>query len=99
MPELEWTAPASADLLAIVDAIADENLVAAQRLLDDVDAKLAALIQFPQLYRAGRVDGTREMVVWANYIVVYAENPLTVTVLRVLHATRQWPPVEEGPIE
>ena len=27
------------------------------------------------MYRVGRVDGTREMVVRPNYIVVYAESP------------------------
>ena len=39
----------------------------------------------------GRVEGTREMVVRSNYIVVYAEDADTVTVLRVLHAAQQWP--------
>ena len=28
------------------------------------------------------------------YIVVYAEDALVVTILRVLHAARQWPPRE-----
>jgi len=31
------------------------------------------------------------MVVRSNYIVVYAENAVTVSILRVLHAARQWP--------
>ena len=39
----------------------------------------------------GRVDGTREMVVRTNYIVVYAEDARGVTILRVLHAAQQWP--------
>jgi plasmid stabilization system protein ParE len=37
------------------------------------------------------VNGTRELVVRPNYIVVYAENPAVVTVLRVLHAAQMWP--------
>jgi len=41
--------------------------------------------------RVGRVDGTREIVVRRNYIIIYAENPGTVTILRVLHAAQQWP--------
>ena len=32
------------------------------------------------------------MLVRANYIVVYCEDPLTIRVLRVLHAAQQWPP-------
>jgi hypothetical protein len=31
------------------------------------------------------------MVVRPNYIVVYAETPGRVTVLRVLHAAQMWP--------
>ncbi|MEH6675721.1 MAG: hypothetical protein V7702_00740 [Phenylobacterium sp.] len=31
------------------------------------------------------------MVVRPNYIVVYAENDRAVVILRVLHATQQWP--------
>ena len=37
------------------------------------------------------MDGTREMVVRPNYIVVYADDLQTVTILRVLHAAQQWP--------
>lgn len=92
MPELEWTEPAIADLLAIIDYISDGNPDAAQALKDDIVAKAAKLPDFPRLYRAGRVEGTREMVVWANYIVVYEEDPIMVRILRVLHGAQQWPP-------
>ena len=92
MPELEWTEPAIADLLAIIEYISDDNPDAAQALKDDIVAKAAKLPEFPRLYRAGRVEGTREMVVWANYIVVYEEDPIIVRILRVLHGAQQWPP-------
>lgn len=95
MPELEWTEFARADLLAIVDYISDDNPDAAQWLKDDIEAKAAKLPDHPRLYRPGRVLGTREMVVRANYIVVYMEDPFTVCVLRVLHAAQQWPPEQE----
>lgn len=91
MPDLEWTEPARSDLLAIVDYISDDSPDAAQRLKDDIEAKTAKLPEFPRLYRTGQVEGTREMVVWANYIVVYTENPFTISILRVLHAAQQWP--------
>lgn len=96
MPELEWTEPAHADLLAIVDYISDDNPDAAQHLKDDIEEKAAKLPEFPKLYRPGRVPFTREMVVWANYIVVYSEDALTVRILRVLHAAQQWPPTREN---
>lgn len=87
----EWRAAARADLLAIVDDISDDNPAAAQRLKDEIEAKVGALPARPRLYRPGRVPGTREMVVRPNYVVVYAEEGDAVTVLRILHAARQWP--------
>ncbi|MBB5214642.1 type II toxin-antitoxin system mRNA interferase toxin, RelE/StbE family [Parapusillimonas granuli] len=92
MPELEWTELARADLLAIVDYISDDNPDAAQRLKDDIEAKTAKLSEYPKLYRPGRILGTRELVVWANYVIVYSEDPFVVRILRVLHAAQQWPP-------
>ena len=91
MPNPEWEVTAVADLLAIVDYISDDNPDAAQALKDEVETKAFHLPEHPQLYRVGRVDGTREMVVRTNYIVVYAEDARGVTILRVLHAAQQWP--------
>lgn len=91
MLNLEWKATAIADLLAIVDYISDDNPNAAQALKDEIEAKTSRLLDNPQLYRVGRVDGTREMVVRPNYIVIYAEDFKVVTILRVLHAAQQWP--------
>ena len=94
MPELEWLELARADLLAIVDYISDDNPDAAQRLKDDIEAKAEQLPGFPKMGRPGRVEGTRELVAWANYIIVYQDDPFYVRILRVLHAARQWPPSE-----
>ena len=91
MLNLEWKATAIADLLAIVDYISDDNPDAAQALKDAIEDKVSRLPDHPQMYRAGRVNGTREMVVRPNYIVIYAEDDIAVTILRVLHAAQQWP--------
>lgn len=95
VPELEWRETARADLLAIVDYISDDNPDAAQRLKDDIEAKISKLPRHPKRYRAGRVTGTREIVLRPNYVVVYAEDALMISILRVLHAARQWPPEHE----
>ena len=91
MPDLEWKVTAISDLLAIVDYISDDNPDAAQALKDEIENKTSRLPENPQMYRGGRVDGTREMVVRPNYIVVYAESRDLVTILRVLHSAQQWP--------
>ncbi len=89
--KLEWKTSAIADLLAIVDYISDDNPDAAQALKDEIEAKTSRLPSNPQLHRVGRVDGTREMVVRPNYIVIYAEDAVAVAIVRVLHAAQQWP--------
>ena len=92
MPELEWLELARTDLLGIVDYISDDNPDAAQRVKDDIEMKAKKLSVFPKIGRPGRVEGTRELIVWSNYILVYQENALTVRILRVLHAAQLWPP-------
>jgi addiction module RelE/StbE family toxin len=91
VPDLEWKASAVADLMAIVNYISDDNLDAALALMDEIQGKVEQLPAHPKRYRPGRVNGTRELVVRPNYIVVYAETPAAVTVLRVLHAAQMWP--------
>ncbi|MEQ7919018.1 type II toxin-antitoxin system RelE/ParE family toxin [Xanthomonas sp. WHRI 1810A] len=83
---------ASADLLAILEHVGNENPEAAQRLKDEIQQKIARLSDHPQLYRTGRVRGTRELVVLPNYLVIYRENTKVISILRILHAARQWPP-------
>lgn len=81
----------AADLLAIIDYISDDNPDAAEALLTDIETKATRLVENPKLYQAGRVEGTREMLVRRSYIVVYTENAEAVTILRVLHAAQMWP--------
>ena len=88
---LNWRKAARADLLAIVSYIADDNPDAAQQLKDEIETKAAELLKHPKMYPAGRMHGTREMLVRSNYILVYAEDATTITVLRILHAAQQWP--------
>ena len=91
-PALERRETGRADLLAIVDHISDDNPDAAQQLKDDIESKASKLPEHPKPYRAGRVAGTREMVGRTSYVVVYTQDVCTVSILRVLHAARQWPP-------
>ncbi len=89
---LEWREAARADLTDILDYIVSDNPDAALQLLEEIESKAMRLTDHPKLYRRGRVEGTREMVVRSNYVVVYSEDIHAVTVLRVLHTARLWPP-------
>jgi len=74
-----------------VEYIADDNPDATQALKDEIETRVSELARFPQMHKPGRVAGTREIVVRPNFIVVYAEDAETVSVLCVLHAAQQWP--------
>ncbi len=93
MKPVRWRSMALTDRERIAEYIADNGSPIAARKLDtEFVAKAQVAAQRPKLYRAGRVSGTREMVVRPNYIMVYRIDDAGVTVLRVLHAAQQWPP-------
>lgn len=76
---------------AIIDDISDDNPDAAQALKDEIETKVSMLSTHPKAFRQGRVDGTRELVVRSNYVVVYLIDAQTISILRVLQAAQQWP--------
>ena len=84
---------ALADRDDIMVYIAQDNPVAAIDLdLDlEFEAKAENARLRPKLYKAGRVKGTREIVVRPNYVMIYRITGDVVEVLRVLHAAQQWP--------
>jgi len=82
---------ALADREAILHYIAQDNVQAAIELDEEFEAKAETARQRPTLYKAGRVKGTRELVVRPNYVMVYRVQQDAVEFLRVLHAAQQWP--------
>lgn len=90
--KLVWTRPAREDRRAIREYIAVDSPSAALDFDERLSEKAARLINHPGLGRPGRVQGTRELVVHRNYILIYDVADDLVRVLRVLHAARMWPP-------
>ncbi|NTX32024.1 type II toxin-antitoxin system RelE/ParE family toxin [Burkholderia pyrrocinia] len=90
---LHWHPKACEDRAAIMDYIAQDDPLAALELDERLEERAAALPARAELYRQGRVAGTRELVVAPNYVLVYRIRPADniVEILRVLHARRQWP--------
>ncbi len=91
MLAVRWSDEAIDDLVEIVSYIEVRNQTAAQRLHDDIVQTVERLPQMPFLFRPGRIPGTRELVVRPSYIVVYKVGEPVIKVLRVLHASRQYP--------
>ena len=79
------------DRETIMGYIPLDNPAAAIDLDQDFEVKAENARQRPKLYKAGRVKGTREVVVRPNYVMVYRVTGDLVEVLRILHAAQQWP--------
>jgi len=88
---LFWTPESVQDREGIYDFIAADNPVAAMEMDEMFSEKALRLLDHPKLGRLGRMTGTRELVVHANYILVYDVKGDQVRVLRLLHAARRWP--------
>ena len=87
-----WTPEALQDRLDIWEYIAADNPIAASRMDELFSEAAARLADHPNLGRAGRIAGTRELVVHENYRLVYEIAHETVWVLVLIHTARQWPP-------
>ena len=87
------------DLDNIVEHIAKQNPAVAVQVWDAVEKQVAQLEEFPLLGRAGRVPGTRELVIARTpYIVVYSANGIVI-LLRLLHGAERWPPTGSNPLK
>jgi toxin ParE1/3/4 len=86
--DVVWLPRAIEPLLSIIDYVSADSPSAAVDLAVTIRAAADTLATYPNRDRAGRVKGTRELVVKPNYIVVYRVTE-RVEVLRVRHARRQ----------
>jgi toxin ParE1/3/4 len=90
--QLEWSARARVDRAEIVHYIATDNVAAAIRTGDKIVEQVRKLREFPSLGRIGRVRRSRELVIPGTpYLVAYRVETELVRILRVLHASQQWP--------
>jgi toxin ParE1/3/4 len=89
--KLLWTPESIEDRRAIYDYVEADNPLAAIDLDELIFEKSQVLTKHPKLGRAGRIAATRELVVHANYILIYRIAGDEIHVLRVMHSARQWP--------
>lgn len=90
--QFRWLRKALKNLEQAYDYVAEDDLDAAGRLVLKMQAAVGQLAEFPEMGRAGRVEGTRELVILNSpYVVVYRVKGKTVEILRVLHGSRKYP--------
>jgi len=89
---VRWLRTAIANLDAEAEYIAEDNPPAAGRVVQKILRAVDLLKKNPAMGRAGRVAGTRELVVAETpYIIPYRVRGDAVEILRVFHAARKWP--------
>lgn len=89
---VRWTTAALSDLDEAHDYIAEDDELAADSVAQRLTDAVSYLEDHPTLGRAGRLRGTRELVVSGTpFIVVYRVRSDELQVLRVLHHSRRWP--------
>jgi addiction module RelE/StbE family toxin len=87
-----WTRPALADLETIGDFVARDNPNAAARIVKRIVDAVERLGDHPHLGRAGRIAGTRELVIAETpYVVPYRVIDDDIQILAVIHGARRWP--------
>ena len=89
---LRWHRQALDDLRSIHDYIAAENPAAARTVISHLREQARELLHHPEIGRAGRLPGTRELVVLRfPYILAYRERGADIEILLVVHTSRLWP--------
>jgi toxin ParE1/3/4 len=89
---LRWTRLALLQLREITEYIEQENRPATSRVVQSIRQQVATLARYPNIGRAGRVEGTRELVITRlPYVVAYRVGGDRVEVVAVVHTSRRWP--------
>ena len=88
-----WSLQAIEDLTSLRAYIAEDDPAAALRVALHIIHNIEQLLPVnPHIGRAGRVPGTRELVVPSTpYIVPYRVQRSTIQILRIYHGARRWP--------
>jgi toxin ParE1/3/4 len=89
---LHWTSLATEHLHAAYEYIAQQSAAAADALIERIFGAVEMLALYPGIGRAGRVKGTRELVIAGTpFVVAYRVRRDQVEVLAVFHGARRWP--------
>ena len=89
---VHWTTPALVALEELQDRIAQDSLMAAERVAARITDAINDLATFPLKGRPGRVSGAYELVIpRTSYTAVYRVRGDIVEVITLMHQARQWP--------
>ena len=90
MLPIRWSQSAGTDAKQVFDFLAERSESSALRMLEKIGQALDRLSRHPNLYREGRIAGTREMVIHENYIIVYRVHVDEIEIVSFLHSRRNY---------
>lgn len=85
---VRWLETADTDLREIAIYLGARNKQAAIRVFQAIVTAADSLQNFPHRGRNGRRPGTREIVGFGPYVIVYRVETEVVTILRVWHSAQ-----------
>ena len=85
---LKWTRTALRTIDEIAGYIAQDNPERATSFVRELRDSAGKLESFPGMGRAGRVHGTRELVIHKNYIAIYRVKGEDLEILRIYHVAQ-----------
>jgi toxin ParE1/3/4 len=86
---LKWTKTALRTIDEIAEYIAQDNPARASSFVKELRQSTEKLASFPGMARAGRVHGTRELVIHENYLAIYRVRADDVEILRIHQVARR----------
>ena len=90
--KIAWSPRAVQHLIGIRTFIAEDRPDAAQVVAAKIIASVEQLAQHPNLGRAGRVPGTRELVIAGTaYVLPYRVKADRLEIIAVFHGRQRWP--------
>ena len=94
MPKIKWLERATYDLDTIYEYIRQDDPKSARKVASAILKNVRTLEKHPHIGRAGRVPGTRELIVLKGaYLVAYCCNE-EIEILRVLRHSQDWQDIE-----
>lgn len=90
--QINFSQSAIDDLDSILKYIYENNRQASKEVVSHIINRIETMLSFkPSIGRAGRVLGTRELVITKYpYVVPYLVKDNTIYILRILHTARKW---------
>jgi len=90
--KIKWLKTALKNLDQEAEYIAEDNPVAAAKIVKQIIHAVGLLSSNPSMGRTGRIHGTRELVIdHISYMIPYRIRGNNVEILRVFHTSRRPP--------